>query len=91
MATSEITHITSGVWAGEKVRILKTEQIGPRVWCTVEKVSSPGYRTQVQRAHLSAWSLLEETRRLLTRAKAKNLPRAGVLANDVARLEAMFA
>lgn len=91
MATQEITHLTAGAWEGERVRVLKTEQIGPRVWCKVEKADCPGLTTIALRSHVAAWALLEQTRGLLERARKSNQPRAGILAKDVARLEAMFS
>ena len=91
MATTEITTIVSGPWAGERVRILKTETIGPRVWCKVEKADCPGLTTTTPRFNLAAWDLLQETLRLRDRAAKTNAPRLGILTKDAARLAAMFA
>ncbi len=93
MASQEITHLTAGAWKGERVRVLKTEQIGPRVWCRVERADCPGLITMVQRDHVAAWGLLQQTRALRDRIARKPglAQRAAIAAKDVQRLEGIFA
>lgn len=93
MPSQEITHLTAGAWKGERVRVLKTEQVGPRVWCRVERADCPGLITMAQRNHVAAWDILQQT--IALRDQIARKPgmgqRAAIAAKDVQRLEGMFA